>query len=204
MNMLHSPRVEVSAGQVKLWIDRTPLGTVALPGLALPSHVGLATNAMLGVGEGGQFDDVVVEGMPVAPQFDRGPKPEQNWIMTNSSDRSLMGTDSIGNAIVLADGSILALNTALYRSVDEGKSWAMLSLFATQRVDRRRRGVGRSVPGAWMGVGRSVGPVAAQRRGLLQIPSRCRCSVAADRQCASRAKTFKTSHSQAGRLSTCS
>jgi hypothetical protein len=131
MNMLHSLRVEVSAGQVKLWIDRTPLGTVALPGLASPSHVGLATYSMLGTGEGGQFDDVIVEGTPVAPQFDSGPKPEHNWIITNSSDGSLMGTDSIGNAIVLADGSILALNTALYRSVDKGKSWAVLSLSAT-------------------------------------------------------------------------
>ena len=123
MNMLHSLRVEVSAGQIKLWIDRTPLGIVALPGLASPGHVGLATYSMLGGGETGKFDNVVVEGTPVASQFDSGPKPEHNWIVTNSSDGSLMDTTSIGNAVVLADGSILALNSALYRSTDKGKSW---------------------------------------------------------------------------------
>ena len=69
------------------------------------------------------------------------------------------------------------------QSADRPGPWMTTTAPAAGRSVGARRGVGRSVPGAWMGVGRSVGPVAAQRRGLLlQMPSRCRCSVAADRQ----------------------
>jgi hypothetical protein len=147
MNMLHSLRVEVSAGQLKLWIDRTPLGTVTLPGLASPGHVGLATYSMLGAGETAKFDDVVVEGTPVAPQFDGDPKPEHNWVISNSSDGSLMETDSIGNAVVLADGSVLALNNALYRSVDKGRTWSVLSLSATNGATETRAGESFAISG---------------------------------------------------------
>ena len=103
---------------------------------------------------------------------DRGRLPEEECIAVDT---------------VLPKGSSPQTSVTCQRapgqSADRPGPWMTTTAPAAGRSVGARRGVGRSVPGAWMGVGRSVGPVAAQRRGLLlQMPSRCRCSVAADRQ----------------------
>jgi hyaluronoglucosaminidase len=134
----HFLRAELSAeGVISLWLDRQPLGSTVLPGLELPTHVGLATYSMLGkpgpnspggkIGMG-QFADVVVHGEVASPCFDIKPQPVRNWVaILPGTKGGLPYTELVGNAVMLPDKSVLVINDGtLYRSVDKGWHWTLV------------------------------------------------------------------------------
>ena len=128
-NLKHKLRAEISEGAITLWLDRQPLGRHLLPGLATPAHVGLASYSMLGGGPIASFASVQVEGSMSPPQFDSTPQPLHSWEVSKSADGTALVTTAIGNAVTLADKSVLALNGAnvLVRSTDNALSWSKLS-----------------------------------------------------------------------------
>ena len=130
-NLAHQLRAELSEGAVALWLDRQPLGTVALPGLSLPAHIGLASYSMLGAGPIAQFHSVTVDGPTVAPRFDAAaPGPSHSWIVATGSPSDLvLDTTSIGNAVVLpGDKSVVALNKGMVvQTTDRAATWGKLS-----------------------------------------------------------------------------
>ena len=60
---------------------------------------------MLGAGPIAQFKSVQVEGATAPPQFDAAvPQPSRAWVVSTSSDKTVLDTTSIGNAVMVADG----------------------------------------------------------------------------------------------------